>query len=35
VPFHTEERLYTVALIDADAPDAQAQRYTSWCHWLA
>ncbi|PWN41762.1 PEBP-like protein [Ceraceosorus guamensis] len=34
VPFHSEERLYTAILIDADVPNEESGRLESWCHWL-
>lgn len=33
-PFHSDERLYTVALVDVDAPYEQEDRLGSFAHWL-
>lgn len=32
--FHTETRLYTIALIDPDSPDVENKTYQQRCHWL-
>lgn len=33
-PFHAEERLYTLALVDADAPYEAEERIGTYLHWL-
>ncbi|PWN33848.1 PEBP-like protein [Meira miltonrushii] len=33
-PFHTEECLYTLALVDLDAPDVENDRLSTYAHWL-
>lgn len=33
-PFHAEERLYTLALVDLDAPDSENDRFSTYAHWL-
>ncbi|KAI8084411.1 phosphatidylethanolamine-binding protein [Gilbertella persicaria] len=32
--FHTEQRLYTLMLVDPDSPDIQNKTYQQHCHWL-
>ncbi|KAI8367400.1 phosphatidylethanolamine-binding protein [Choanephora cucurbitarum] len=32
--FHTEQRLYTLMLVDPDSPDVENQTYQQRCHWL-
>ncbi|KAI9310639.1 phosphatidylethanolamine-binding protein [Dichotomocladium elegans] len=32
--FHTEQRLYTLALVDPDSPDVENKTYQQRCHWL-
>ncbi|KAI7896838.1 phosphatidylethanolamine-binding protein [Mucor mucedo] len=32
--FHTESRLYTLMMVDPDAPDVENQTYQQYCHWL-
>ncbi|MCO5589999.1 hypothetical protein L7F22_043968 [Adiantum nelumboides] len=34
-PFHTEERLYTLALVDLDAPEPEHDRLSTYALWLA
>ncbi|KLO20704.1 PEBP-like protein [Schizopora paradoxa] len=33
--FHTETRLYTLAMIDPDVPDPENSSFTTYLHWLA
>ncbi|KAJ8652765.1 hypothetical protein O0I10_011570 [Lichtheimia ornata] len=32
--FHTEQRLYTLMLVDPDSPDVANKTYQQRCHWL-
>ncbi|KAF7306357.1 hypothetical protein MIND_00426900 [Mycena indigotica] len=32
--FHTDVRLYTLLMLDADVPDPQHRTYTTFLHWL-
>ncbi|KAI8142440.1 phosphatidylethanolamine-binding protein, partial [Fennellomyces sp. T-0311] len=32
--FHTDKRLYTLALVDPDSPDVANKTYQQHCHWL-
>ncbi|THH11337.1 hypothetical protein EW146_g8082 [Bondarzewia mesenterica] len=32
--FHTDERLYTMLMVDADVPDVETESFTTYLHWL-
>ncbi|KAJ1910527.1 mitochondrial 54S ribosomal protein YmL35 [Tieghemiomyces parasiticus] len=33
-PFHTDQRLYTLVMVDPDSPNQETHSYDQRCHWL-